>query len=387
MAAHEEINPKAYLKSVYGTQIPKSDDTLNAQILILFWWAANSGKEIDPSDGLLPVLERQLEEMTLFSSPESPTRFRRQAMKEEHVFRARKALRDAFGTDRLTWFKDLENFVVKDESLARWYYSHDLIFDSENMSTGALLDTLSFSRADVEELAGAVTAALGDGPDFARSFVSRWLLKGLLRRYKEAKELALSGGLDTGAEAWYWEEKAKSLERENASLKARVEEIEKKAASEYSRAASGYAAEVRDLKKRLEGLETALAEARKDRQELGSIREMLFRMQEKEALPEEAPPRVPEDFRGVVVGGHSRWQEKMREALPGFAFLGADGNFDPSVVAGANMVFFFAPYLSHAAYDKAVAEARRSGVPVGYISSRNVELALREVAEQARGQR
>jgi len=154
-----------------------------------------------------------------------------------------------------------------------------------------------------------------------------------------------------------------------------------------SRAASEYAAEVRGLKKRLEELEAELLEAEKDRQELCSLWEMLFRMQEKEAPPEEAPPEIPRDFRGVVVGGHPRWQEKMREKLPGFTFLSADGNFDPALIAGADMVFFFAPYLSHAAYDKAAAEARRSGVPVGYISSRNVELALREVAEQAGEQR
>lgn len=85
----------------------------------------------------------------------------------------------------------------------------------------------------------------------------------------------------------------------------------------------------------------------------------------------------------MVVGGHPRWQKKRREALPGFAFLDADGDFDPAVITGADMVFFFAPYLSHAACDQAVAEARKSGVPIGYISSRNLELALREVAEQA----
>ena len=76
------------------------------------------------------------------------------------------------------------------------------------------------------------------------------------------------------------------------------------------------------------------------------------------AFSQEEPGEVTEpvdlsEFKGVIVGGHENWHNRMKEILPdSWRFVHPDDNINTQIIVGADIVFFYVNYLSHAVFKK-----------------------------------
>ena len=82
--------------------------------------------------------------------------------------------------------------------------------------------------------------------------------------------------------------------------------------------------------------------------------------------------------KGVILGGHPRWQAKMRLLLPEFTFIPHDStNFDQNIVRNADYLFVFVNFLNHAIYYRAMSAVTTA--KVHFLWQSNEELVLDEI--------
>ena len=90
------------------------------------------------------------------------------------------------------------------------------------------------------------------------------------------------------------------------------------------------------------------------------------------------------DKRVVIVGGHSNWTQKMREAFPDWSYINfkSTTTIDDSILDSAEYVFFFTDMLKHHVYYRFINLAKQKRVPFGYIGSSNIEKCIKQIAEE-----
>lgn len=139
--------------------------------------------------------------------------------------------------------------------------------------------------------------------------------------------------------------------------------------------------------KQIAKLESAVNELSANNEELYGLREYVFAMNE--CMDFDITGNVDYDslknISGAVIGGHPRWQEKMKEQLPHFVYLSIDNiNFDIDVLNKCDIVFINVRYMSHGLYYKVINAIRKNKKRVVYINqntniSMNVEQMYKAV--------
>lgn len=145
-----------------------------------------------------------------------------------------------------------------------------------------------------------------------------------------------------------------------------------------------------DQTQKIQKLENALRELverhEKEKEELASLRSFAYQLRagQEEELPAHGREKL-EGLRlekGLVIGGHSNWQKKMRCHFPNSQFLACDNrNFDPSILRNKRYIIFNTDILKHASYNRIMAE-RKKGQKILYVHGNNVERCLGELAGQ-----
>lgn len=128
------------------------------------------------------------------------------------------------------------------------------------------------------------------------------------------------------------------------------------------------------MKKEMEALQ-------QNEKELFALREFMFSLDRQETyIPVEEESIDLSKIKGVLIGGQEQWHKKMREYLPLFAFVNTE-NFDVKLLDSADIVIIFHNFLSHKLYYKVINEVRKKKVHIGYISSLNEELVVKQIKE------
>jgi gas vesicle protein len=167
------------------------------------------------------------------------------------------------------------------------------------------------------------------------------------------------------------------VKRINGLLEQRekeVQSLQKQIKTEYGRAVAEYQDNLKTSGRNIESLRQDVNRLQGQVQELEAI---LFALDVEEEYGE---PVDLNALRGVIVGGKDRWHARMKEVLPDtWRFISLDSDIDLSVIAGADIVFFFTGYLNHAVYYAVIGEARRRNIPVGYLKRINDAECLEEI--------
>lgn len=86
------------------------------------------------------------------------------------------------------------------------------------------------------------------------------------------------------------------------------------------------------------------------------------------------------NVKAVIIGGHERWQAKMKDLLPNFIFIHIDMvNFDVSMFDSVEFIFIYTNYLTHSIYYKAMDYVRGSDIKVHYLKQQNIDLVLKDI--------
>ena len=89
-------------------------------------------------------------------------------------------------------------------------------------------------------------------------------------------------------------------------------------------------------------------------------------------------------IRGVIVGGHPKWQTMMKGYLPNFKFIGIDDiNFDTALLENADAVFINTKYASHSLLYKVISAVKNKNIDIHYINCNNKNYVLNRISDIA----
>ncbi len=141
--------------------------------------------------------------------------------------------------------------------------------------------------------------------------------------------------------------------------------------------------------KRLAKAEVALNEFSAERQELYTLRELIYQQaneheyegnEQENTLQVELPYRTKK--RIVSFGGHDAWLKAIRPMLPGIVFVNPDKNPDANMVRGAEVVWIQPNALSHKLYYKIINIVRVYNIPVRYFGYSSARKCAMQVVEE-----
>ena len=127
-----------------------------------------------------------------------------------------------------------------------------------------------------------------------------------------------------------------------------------------------------------------------DRLELTALREHVYNLTERDddrdIMSIEDMKKAVREFRIIIIGGHSKWRQKMKQEFPGWTYVDAtvSGSLDPGIVIKADRVYFFTETISHSTYFKYINVIKDRGVDFGYIHGVNIDNTVRKIYKDMR---
>jgi seryl-tRNA synthetase len=211
------------------------------------------------------------------------------------------------------------------------------------------------------------------------------VFKGVLKAYKQVKQHYFENNKETlFIELKSQEDEIEKLKLENKLNKDKISQLTEKIRIAKAEAEQMYIGRIRELEAEIKQLRSSLAEERQKEQELVALRELFFSLDQ--GIVPETDEQVPDlsNTTGAIVGGHTRWHQRLKEFLPQWVFISSE-TFDTRVLDGIEVICFFTQHMSHSLYYKAIMEARKRNLRIGYIRSLNEKLALKEIGTVLKG--
>ncbi len=367
---HEEIDLEKFLVRLIrkaGGPQNISASSVDTNLLIVNFMALNAGKKIIESQ-LLKTIHGTMTIRWRRSIGEDPTEASLTTASKEVLAEVKKLKSRVLShLGQTINYDSIYQNVVRAEIMA-------FMFDFERISFPNIIEGIKFSEKDIDEILYAYLLRYNkDNIDEALDFLSDAMyVKYMAKAYKEVKKHYFQHNQETlFVELEGMEKEMKEAKEEVGRLNQRLSDAEK----------------IQEASQReITRLRAELAEARQGRQELNSLREFFFSMDPKEgytSAEEKIDLEALKQYKAVVVGGHERWQSRMKELLPSFTFIHPDKlNFDKKILDGVEGVFIYANYLSHAMYYRVVSAVEGTGVKLTYLNQQNEEKALEMIYKE-----
>jgi len=246
------------------------------------------------------------------------------------------------------------------------------ILDFEKLSILSITDNIKFSENDIDEilLAFTVTHETYTIDEAIQYLAFAIYIKYMSKAYKEVKQSYFKNNKETMyVELDILNNKINKLENEIARLTKLLSENEKALIA---------------LEKENERLKKECEVEKRNRQELNSLREFIFNLDKQEVYPESETIdyNVLKNYKAIVIGGHERWQSRMKKYLPEFIFIHPDNkNFDLKLLNDYKIdtVFVYVNYLNHAIYYRLMSAIQDRTIKIVYLNQQNEHAVLYEI--------
>ncbi|WP_170291865.1 hypothetical protein [Heliobacterium mobile] len=373
---------KAHIRYIKDTAEMTDDEFLGLCFIIMFT-ADLLKKPIEENEFYKEIFTAMLSPICEFDSA------RRFSFKAEDVQRKACDLKQrVFLKYKLTGFPVFSLVGTNDEFLKGIFLCFVELFNIEGLSWSIIEEEITVD--DFEDIFAVYIRKFKNQnrDDAAKFFYSAIMLKGLLKAYRSVKESFFQNNKETlYLEMDTLQTKVKELEvrlteqtQTNEKLRITVRKLEAEVKNEYNRAVSEYRSELQKLQKERDELKELVE---KNQKELRALREFVFRLEQGADEPESNERPDLSSVRGIVIGGHDRWQQRLKTHLSHWRFIGVDqSNFDVSILEHADAVFFNVRYLCHKMYEKSISVLRRSATRIGYVQATNDTQAFQEIARQ-----
>lgn len=250
----------------------------------------------------------------------------------------------------------------------------ELLFNSEfsTLETAIPLEVSEKDRFDLY-----ISKDMNKLSDTKTFYTYGILIKKLLQQYQEVKELYKNDCEDT---AWC---EVGRLQHELTELRSKLESAEFRAKS-VDEALKEKIKKIVDensvLQKKVNKLESEIDQKDKNEKELYALREYAYsQRQEIEDKEIKADKEKLNAIRGVIVGGHVNWINKLKTQLPNWTYIN-DIQFDDNIVKNADILIINVDVMSHTLYNKVQRLFTIYNVPIGYVSAVNIDKTLVEIS-------
>lgn len=278
------------------------------------------------------------------------------------------------------------NGRINSEELKKYTSMVDCLFDYEDISLISICDYIKFTDRDIEEILYLwvmgnydITKPLEDAAKFLITMIR---LKNFSKAYMAAKKYHF----DHNQENIYIE--LDMVEQENRKLqtslsieKRKVDELTEKIDALKKEKNKALLERISELEKENKNLKAQLQEQSENKIELNSLREFIFDLDnniDDNIVLQDKDYEDLKSIKALIIGGTSKWQQRMKNLLPNFNFIAPDAlNFDLSVLDNVDYIFIYINYLSHAMYYKVMSSVKSQ--KIFYIQSTNEELVLSQI--------
>jgi len=276
-----------------------------------------------------------------------------------------------------------------------WRIAFEFVFDSEGLAE-SILDDAPLSEEHLESIAAIYNMCFPDkGTSQAIEFhVAAIFVKRLLIAYRQVKTQFWENTAETifpeldslHRQIAIMSEERNQLRNENLSLREQGGQLQKMVYSEHSRAKAESKDTIQTLCAEVEELK---AQADADRRELAALRTLFFHLSSDATIVPIVSSTDPAPYlaqargvRGLIAGGHERWQQRMKDMLPHFRFVHTDVlNFESSLFNNIDFVFVHSGYISHAFYNRVISALRSyPHISLHYLHDTNLFRSLKDIA-------
>jgi len=346
-----------------------TDDDLNTSITMLVFLATNSEKKITENKASQTYFSMIMQRMDHYkdSCTQRISYSKISDIDKQKIKNLKSKIYEEFGI-----IKDFES-IESCKSTRNFTDILDMIFDYEKLSACSLMSSINLSMQDIDELLYLYVISHTEycAEDAVKFLITTIYIKYLAKAYKQVKEHYFANNKET----MYIE--LEGLEQELNDTKA---ELSQKNAA------------IIELQKHLEQKDRELVRLRKElevekenRQEFNSLREFMFSLDKQQEYTSERPDLSKlNSVRGLILGGHPKWQEKMKELLPEFTFLSTDNiNFDINIVKNIDIAFVYTDYLNHAIYEKLITGLKKYNKRLEYLAYNvNENIVLQQIYQK-----
>lgn len=244
------------------------------------------------------------------------------------------------------------------------------LFDFENISSVSILDGIRLTKKDLEEILYSYIVrenAVERANKLELSVCLLMYLKSMIKAYKQGKEHYFKNNKETMLVEFEGIEKELKTVKDELKHKNNILlEAEKT---------------IKQQEKEIKRLQCEVTISYQEKLELHALRELMFSIDQKEEhthQPEQTERRDLNQIKAVILGGHERWQTKMKEVLPGFTFIHPDNaNFSKEIIENTDYLFIYTNYLNHAIYYRAMAAVKEA--KICFLKQVNEALVLDEI--------
>jgi len=345
-----------------------SDDDINTNLTILLVLALSNGKNIIKDDFYNSVISS-------FATRLKHYELEKRINVNNLSIEDRKAIDNIknmifLSVGRVTNYMDLLKFISHSEQNEIISF----LFDYENV-TSSIFHDVKFSNKDIDEIVYLYylfNKNIGNinVDDAVQFYFYSMYIKYLLKCYKQVKVHYFVNNKETQyAEI---EEKDKEIKRLTIDLNNR--ELENLKLTE----------ENEQLYKKIDKLNFEIQNEKAKISELNGLRELVFsldaQIEYKEIYIDYTALKKVET---VIIGGHERWQARMKELLPMCVFINTNMiNFDLNILNSFDTVFFYVNYLNHSIYYRVIEYIKNKDININYINQQNEKLVLLDIQKK-----
>jgi hypothetical protein len=355
-----------YLKKNKGIK-NLTDDDINTNLIILYILAINSGKKIIQNKFLNDFLE-VLHTRTEHYKPENRINVNNIPVEDKgNIKMLKEKIYNKIG--KVTDYRTLLDHICNkplNEIIS-------IQFDYENI-TSSIFYNIQFNENVIDEIIYLYLIFHKDinninTDDLVKHYISGIYIRYLIKSYKDVKRQYFNNNKET----MFVELEELEVRFKNTKSQLEYKENEvKKLEGDLSLS-----------EKRIKRLEAELENEKSKTNELNSLREFIFSLDSQTEYnneTEEVNSEQLKQIKGVIIGGHEKWQSRMKELLPNFTFIHTTMlNFDTSIFDAADKVFVYVNYINHAMYYKAMESVKNKDVKIYYLKQQNENLCLKDI--------
>lgn len=370
--SHCEINLGKFAKAFtrkFGGPVDNNGIGIDHHAIILLFLAMNSDKKLI-QDGdynkFLNLLNMRWEHYNV----ENETRLSLKKASNEDLIaikNLKKSIYKKYG--KIRNFEDVIDGKFDQKGLE--YIS--FLFDYENLSSISIFSDIKFTEKDIDEILYLYILSKENQKDIknATKFLIAYMyVRYLIKAYKQIKNMYFENNKETMFVEL--EDLEKSLNSTTEKLFLAKKEI------------NDLCEKLNALEKENNRLKIELELEKRNREELNSLREFLFNLDKKEVyIEEDVDFDFLKNYKSVLIGGHERWQQRMKELLPNFIFIHpSQKNFDTNILNGVDILFVYVNYLNHSIYYRVMSAIENNHIKVIYLNQQNENQLLKRIYQE-----
>lgn len=342
-----------------------TDDDINANLVILLVMSLSTGKTIIKNDFYHHTIQCFSERLEHYKSNNRINITQLSLDDKENIMAIKSMIFKKVGkiTDFMTLLECLSGDMLNEQM--------SFLFDYENLSS-SIFNCVDFTSKDIDEIIFLYynyhkDLDKIDVDDAVKFYLYSLYIKYLIKCYKQVKAHYFENNKET---------QFAELEAKEKALIKTSSMLEQKEATEIN-----LINRINELTKKVERMSVELENEALKNNELNSLREFVFRLDSQVSYKEtDIDYSRLKSLNAVIVGGHERWQAKMKESLPKCTFIHTDMiNFDVNILNSVNDIFFYVNYLNHTIYHKVINYIRGKNKNVHYLNQQNEKLILMEM--------